>query len=144
MTTRQDRIIATAGILCSLMLLNILLGDRLTIFVKTLIFGIAIQSLFALIIQGGLSQTQAARGYRIAFGLCSLVSVLILIGVILLDQKFHQTNVLVLGMEPATTLFIFGITLWPFTFVILWAYGFNTAILPPETIKDLQRFERSK
>jgi hypothetical protein len=143
MAGKQDRIMATTGILSGVMLLNILLGDTLSIFVKTLVFGIAIQSLFGFFVQAGLSQSDSARPYRVIIGFCSLISVLLLIGVIILDHQFHQSTFLLFGMEPATTLFVFGITLWPFTFVFLWAFGFNKAILPPETIKKLERIGRS-
>lgn len=143
MAVTQDRIMATTGLLSAVMLFNILLGDTLSIFVKTLIFGIAIQSLFGIFVQAGLSQSDSARTYRVIIGFCSFISVLLLIGVIVLDHQFHQSTSLVFGMEPATALFVFGITLWPFSFVFLWAYGFNKAILPPEVIKKLESIERS-
>ncbi|MDA7510058.1 hypothetical protein N8737_01395 [Verrucomicrobia bacterium] len=143
MAVTQDRIMATTGILSGIMLLNILLGDTLSIFVKTLIFGIAIQSLFGFFVQAGLSQSDSARPYRVIIGISSFISVLILVGVIILDYQFHQTTFLIFGMEPASALFIFGITLWPFSFVFLWAFGFDKAILTPETIKNLERIGRS-
>jgi hypothetical protein len=143
MAVTQDRIMATTGILSGVMLINILLGDTFSIFVKTLIFGIAIQSLFGFFIQAGLLQSDSARPYRVIIGICSLISVLLLIGVIVLDHQFHQSTFLILGMEPATTLFVFGITLWPFSLVFLWAYGFNKVVLSPETIKNLERIKRS-
>lgn len=43
-----------------------------------------------------------------------------------------------MGMEPATAILVFGITIWPFSFVGLWTFGFGKAILPAHSVEELR------
>ena len=56
----------------------------------------------------------------------------ILIGIIFLHEGFETGDALLLGMEPGTALMVFGPSLFPFWFLILWVTGFRRAIVPQE------------
>lgn len=133
-------IIATMALL---LLLTILFGSTLPRLPQVLIAALTLATIFGITLQSGLSPSPAARGYRRAFQVASFVSGIVLVGVVLLDHQFHQSDGRILGMEPATTLLVFGITFWPFSFVLMWTLGFDQAVIPPETTKQIDELARN-
>ena len=122
---------AIIGILTGVLLLNVLVGNAISQLSRTLVFAIAMQIIFGITIHSSLSPSPKAAFLRKLFGICSGILCALFVVLILFDHRWHQTQRLLLDMEPATCLLVFGITLWPFSFILLWATGFHTAILPP-------------
>ena len=138
MNSKQDQRMATIGALCGIILLVILLGDGLPRTAKLLTVGISLQGLAGLLIHSGLRLSKSERQYQITYLICSLISGLILVSIILLDRPSIKATETVFGMEPATALLVFGITLWPFSFVTLWVLGFYRFVIPSETAKKIK------
>lgn len=142
MDKTRDKLIATTGILSGICLGVILMGDRLPRLWAILIIGVSFQTIVGLGFQLGLVRSFAAQSYRWIYGFCSLISTLILVSLIFADQSLHGSDSLLMGMEPATAILVIGITLWPFTFVALWTFAFNRAILPKESIREIKDAEQ--
>ena len=58
---------------------------------------------------------------------------------IIFDYSFVAGDSLRFGMEPATAMLVFGVTFFPFSFVLLWVLGFERAIVTPEKEQRLKQ-----
>ncbi len=137
MKSRQDRSIAAIGILAGIMLLSILLGNHIPLPAQTLTYALALQLLFAILIQNSLNPALNVKPYRIAYAAVSTLMAAIVIGILLLDRPPNNPNTRLAGMEPATALLVFGISLGPFAYIFLWITGFHRVILSKHTTRNL-------
>ena len=130
MNTNQDRLVAAVGVFAGIILLSILFADHLPLPIHTFTCGIAIQMLFAILVQRSLLPTPSAKPYRIAYATVSAFMTAVVLGILSLDLSLSDSKILVCGMEPATALLVFGISLGPFAYVFLWITAFHQSILP--------------
>lgn len=136
----KDRYITGIAVCAGAMLLAILLGGFIPPTAQVLLAGLALQGMLGLIVQLNLIPGRDTKRYRWAFGFSCLVFAAIFFGIVYLDHVYQGGAQLVAGMEPATALMVFGITLWPFTAVSLWVIGFQKVIYSTQaqqTIKSL-------
>ena len=138
MSSKQDRRMAAIGSLCGIILLLVLVGDRLSETIKLLTVALSLQSIAGLFIHSGLRVSKTDRRYQVSYTICTVISGLILVSIILLEQRYGASPPKLFGMEAATTLLVLGITLWPFSLVTLWVLGFYRIVLPPETRAKLE------
>lgn len=139
MNTNQDRLVAGIGVCAGIILLSILFVDHLPLPIHTFTCGIAIQILFSILVQRSLLSTPSAKPCRIAYAAVSTFMTAVILGILSLDLSLSDPKILVGGMEPATALLVFGITLGPFAYVFLWITTFHQSILPKHTLKHLEK-----
>ena len=139
MNTNQDRLVAAVGVCAGIILLSILFADHFSLPIHTFTCSIAIQMLFAILVQRSLLSTPSAKPYRIAYATVSAFMTAVLLGILSLDLSLSNAKILVGGMEPATALLVFGITLGPFAYVFLWITTFHQTILSKHTLRRLEK-----
>ena len=145
MKTLQDRTMAAVGILLGIILISILAGDRIPLPIRVFTFGIALQCVFFSVIQWSLRRSDNSRPWLIGWAAVSTLMTIIVIGIIVLHFRYDNQEQLIAGMEPATALLVFGVTLTPFGYVFLWTAGFFRAIFPPGSSRRLTQLrERDK
>lgn len=138
MNHRQDWLVAVVGVCACIILLSILFGDWIHRQIQLLACGVAIQILFAILVQRSLLSTPSAKPFRIAYAMVSALMTAVVIGILLLDLSPGDPKILIAGMEPATALLVFGISLGPFAYVFLWIAVFHQSILPKHTLRRLE------
>ena len=139
MNINQDRLVAAIGVFASIILLSILFVDHLPLPIHTFTCGIVIQMLFAILVQRSLLSTPSAKLCRIAYAIVSAFMTAVILGILSLDLSLNDPKILVGGMEPATALLVFGITLGPFAYMFLWITAFRQTILPKHTLRRLEK-----
>lgn len=139
MNTNQDRLVAAVGVCAGITLLSILFADQLPLPIHTFTCGIAIQILFAILVQRSLLSTPRAKPCRIAYAAVSALMTAVVLGILSLDLSLSDSKILIGGMEPATALLVFGISLGPFAYVFLWITTFHQSILSKHTLKHLEK-----
>ena len=139
MNTNQDRLVAVIGVCAGIILLSVLFADHLPLPIHTFACGIAIQILFAILVQRSLLSTPSAKPYRIAYAAVSAFMTTVVLGILSLDLSLSDPRILVGGMEPATALLVFGISLGPFAYVFLWITTFHQSILSKHTLQHLEK-----
>ncbi len=140
----KDKYIAVLAILTAGLLGTILFGAFLPSFARTIITGIGFYGFIGIAIQVAIPSTPAAVPYRRWFARSSVILIGLFTSLAFLDQRYHGEAVLILGMEPATAMLVFGLTLWPFSYVALWVIGFDTAMLPLDQRQRIDREAASK
>lgn len=139
MNINQDRLVAAIGVFAGIILMSILFVDHLPLPIHTFTCGVAIQMLFATLVQRSLLSTPSAKLCRIAYATVSAFMTAVILGILSLDLSLSDLKILVGGMEPATALLVFGISLGPFAYVFLWITTFHQSILPKHTPKHLEK-----
>ncbi|MCS1409490.1 MAG: hypothetical protein M2R45_02671 [Verrucomicrobia subdivision 3 bacterium] len=142
MNSTQDRLVAMVAVLAVIILLSVLAGDQVSLFTRALMFGVAMQLLFGIMIHLSLIPAPSAKRYRIAYNTVSIFMMIVVVGIILLDQRPYDPANLMMGMEPATALLVFGISLGPIAYVFLWLIGFYQAIFPASSSEALEKFKQ--
>ncbi len=137
----RDRPIVYIAVLSSLMLLLVLTSDRIPPILSSILYTACIMGIFSLLmLRNILREARAIKILRLyATGLAVFFGVLI--AIILLEEKFENGDTLVLGMEPGTAIMVFGISLVPFWFIILWVTGFRQAFVPHEREAHLNQLK---
>lgn len=114
------------------MLILVFTGDLIPLPPRSMIYSACIMGIFTvMVLRNILRDARALLFWRLyAAGLAIMFC--ILIGIIFLHEGFETGDALLLGMEPGTALMVFGPSLFPFWFLILWVTGFRRAIVPQE------------
>lgn len=139
MNSRQDWLVAVVGVCACIILLSILFGDQILLPIQLFTCGGAIQTLFAILVQRSLLSPPSAKPCRIAYAMVSALMTAVVIGILFLDLSPGDPEILIAGMEPATALLVFGISLGPFAYIFLWVAVFHQAILPKHTLRHLEK-----
>ncbi|MCZ6671700.1 MAG: hypothetical protein O7C75_02050 [Verrucomicrobia bacterium] len=144
MKTNQDRLILYVAGLTALMLLLVLTGDLIPIVFRLIVHTGCIMGIISIMmLRNVLSDSRAAVIWRLyALGLVIMSGIILTI--IFLHERFETGDPLLLGMEPGTTLLVFGISLFPFWFIVLWVIGFRRAIVPLEKEHHLNQLKSER
>jgi hypothetical protein len=139
MKSNSDLPIRIVAALTGTMLLMVFVSESMPAPIRTIIFAICIVGIIGVLVLKNLLSGPRAAIFRKLFGLGFLVFWVILVSIILFDVSFAPGDTLRFGMEPATAMLVFGITLFPFSFVLLWVLGFDRAVLTPEKEQHLKK-----
>ena len=144
MISNQDRPILIIAVLCSLMLLLVLTGDWVHIVLRSILYSGCIMGIFTvMVLRNILKDGRALTFWRLyAIGLAIMFS--IIIAIIFLHEGFQTGDALLLGMRPGTALMVFGPSLFPFCFLLLWVTGFRQAIVPQEREDRLNQLKSER
>lgn len=144
METHQDRLLLLVVGFATVMLLSVLFGDWIPVLWQSIIYATAIMGVFTvLVLRNIISDSRGILIWRL-FALGMLILFVIILSIILLDPRFEPGDPLLLGMQPATAIMVFGTSLFPFWFLILWVIGFRRAIVPQEREDHLNELKSDK
>jgi hypothetical protein len=138
MNDKSDRPMVGVAIFTAVMLLMVFIGESIPMVVRTIVYAVCVAGIMGVLALKNLLSSESAAVFRKFFGVGYLIFGGILISVILLDISFVPGDSLPLGMEPATAMAVFGVTFFPFIFIILWLVGFERVIVTPEKEKHLK------
>jgi hypothetical protein len=130
------------GVLLVIMLGAVFAGSVLGSEVQATVFALALLGFASILMIRSLESGARARLIRALYFVGLMIFAGIILAIIELDHEAALGEALVLGMPPATALLVFGVSLFPFSFLILWVAGFSKAILPPEKAQQLERLRR--
>jgi len=139
MKSNSDRLILIVAVLSAVMLLMVFAGESIHIVVRTIAYGICIVGIMGFLVLKNLLKEARAALFGKLFMAGFLIYGGILVLMILFDHSFVAGDSLRFGMEPATAMLVFGITFFPFSFVLLWVLGFDRAIVTPEKEQRLKQ-----
>lgn len=114
------------------MLVLIFTDDLIPLVPRSIIYAGCIMGIFTILGLGNILKDGRAILIWRLYALGFVIMFCILIGIIFLHESFETGDDLVMGMKPGTALMVFGPSLFPFWFTILWVIGFRRAIVPQE------------
>jgi len=139
MTTNQDRPYLIVAGLVSVMLVLVLTGDLIPLFPRSIIYSTCIMGIFTVVVLRNILKDARGIVFWRLYAIGMAIMFCIIIAIIVLHERFETGDALILGMKPATTLMVFGPSLFPFWFLLLWVIGFRRAIVPQEREDHLNR-----
>ena len=139
MNDKSDRPLIGVAVFTAVMLLMVFIGESIPLVIRSIVYAICVVGIMGLLALKNLISDERAAVFRKLFGIGYLIFGGILILTILFDNSFVPGDSLRLGMEPATAMVVFGVTFFPFSFLILWLLGFERAIVTPEKELHLKR-----
>lgn len=142
MKSNSDRPILLVAALAAVMLLMVFIGESIPIVIRTIVYAICVVGIMGILVLKNILSKARATVFRRLFGIGYLIFGGILVSIILFDYWFVPGDALRFGMEPATAMFVFGVTFFPFFFVILWVVGFERAVVTPEKESHLEQVKK--
>ncbi len=141
MTPNQDRPLLYVAGLSALMLLLVLTSDWIPPTLNSILYTGCIMGIFSILMLRNILRNARANTILKLYAAGLAVFFGVLVAIILLDERFESGDPFVLGMEPGTAIMVFGISLVPFWFIILWVTGFRRAFVPHEKEAHLNQLK---
>ncbi len=138
MTTKQETPMVFVALFTGIMLLMVFVGESLPEVVRTIIYALCLTGTIGVLVVKNILSEEGSSKFRRLFSIGFLIFAVILVFIILLDHWFVVGDSLHLGMEPATSLLVSGVTFFPFSFIFLWIIGFDRVVAPPEKRRRLE------
>ncbi len=139
MKSNSDRLVFFVAAFTALMLLMVFVGGSIPPTVRTIIYAICIVGIMGVLVLKNLLSEARVAVFRRLFIAGYVIFGGILVSIVLFDDSFVVGESLLFGMEPATALLVFGVTFFPFWFVILWVLGFKRVVVTPEKEERLKQ-----
>lgn len=139
MKSNSNLPILTVATLTAIMLLMVFVGESIPILFRTIAYAICVVGVMGILVLMNILSEDRAGVFRKLFGIGYLIMGGILVSIILFDYWFATGDSLRFGLEPGTALLVFGVTFFPFAFIILWVLGFERVVVTPEKELRLKR-----
>jgi hypothetical protein len=123
------------------MLILVFTGDLIPLSIRSIIYAGCIMGIFSIMMMRNILKDARAIVFWRLYVIGLVIMFCIIIAIIFMHDGFETGDALLLGMQPGTALMVFGPSLFPFWFIVLFVIGFRRAIVPQEREDHLNQLK---